>query len=208
MVLSINALAEPVGSIKSWIRPDNVTPLPTNWLICDGTTVSDASSPFNGKAIPDLRDRHARGHTTLTNANFAVDTLYYTGGTLPTGGSDNVSLSHSHTVNSHTHSEGSHKHNISSDNHSHTISNDGSHTHTDGFAGGLWNNGFPAGSMNSAGTHNHGGGTGSDAHDHTGETASAGGGNTGSSNPGTNSQLGSTDIRPSHNELVMIIKVK
>ena len=88
MVISINALSEPVGSIKSWLRPTVATQLPSGWLICDGSTVVDASSPFDGLAIPDLRAKFPRGHATLTNANFGADVAYFAGGTIPAGGAD------------------------------------------------------------------------------------------------------------------------
>lgn len=99
----IGALTGPVGTITPWIRNDASTPLPFGWLICDGSTVVDSESPFNGKVIPDLRARFTRGHSTLTNANFAADTLYYAGGTVPTGGTDSNSLSHGHSTPSHSH---------------------------------------------------------------------------------------------------------
>jgi len=104
MASSINALSEPVGAFTSWLRPDNTTPLPYGWLICDGSTVVDSESPFNGKAVPDLRAKFPRGHATLSNANFAADALYFAGGTVPTGGADTNNLSHAHSVTSHIHS--------------------------------------------------------------------------------------------------------
>jgi len=103
MASSINSLSEPVGAFTSWLRPNNTTPLPFGWLICDGSTVVDSESLFNGETLPDLRARFPRGHATLTNANFAADVLYYTGGTVPTGGVDTNNLSHSHNVTSHRH---------------------------------------------------------------------------------------------------------
>ena len=103
MVTSISQLLEPIGAITEWIRPDNTIPLPFGWLICDGSTVSDSESTFNGKALPDLRGKFPRGHATLSNANFAADTLYFTGGTVPTGGADTVDLSHVHSMPTHRH---------------------------------------------------------------------------------------------------------
>ena len=57
--------------------------LSTRWLECNGQTVSDANSPYNGQAVPDMNGtpRFARGGTT-------------SGGT---GGSDTKNMSHSHT---------------------------------------------------------------------------------------------------------------
>lgn len=103
MVSSISQLSEPIGTTTAWIRPDNTTPLPHGWLICDGSTVVDSDSPFNGKALPDLRAEFSRGHNTLDNSNFASDTLYYAGGTVPAGGQDTVNINHSHPTYSHRH---------------------------------------------------------------------------------------------------------
>jgi hypothetical protein len=117
MVISISSLAEPIGSIKQWIRPNDTTPLPTNWLICDGSTVSNAASPFNGLAVPNLSANFVRGHHSLTNSNFSADTTYYTGGTIPTGGTDSNNLSHTHTDAGHTHTDAGHTHTDSGHNH-------------------------------------------------------------------------------------------
>ena len=103
MVISTSAFSTPVGAIKSWIRPDGTTTLPYGWLICDGSVVSDSSSPFNGKTLPILNSKFLRGHPTLDNSNFGSDSAYFMGGTVPSGGADSRSLGHTHTVNSHTH---------------------------------------------------------------------------------------------------------
>ena len=46
-----------IGTIKPFLS--NITGYPSNnitafWILCDGTTISDAESPFNGQAVPDL----------------------------------------------------------------------------------------------------------------------------------------------------------
>ena len=78
----------PVGTVLSWLKSYTNTPsLPDGWLECDGSNVSDADSPYNGQALPDLNSatqRFLRGSTTS--------------GT--TGGSD----SHTHTVTPAQHS--------------------------------------------------------------------------------------------------------
>jgi hypothetical protein len=184
MVLSISALVEPVGSIKQWIRPDNSTPLPPGWLICDGSTVVDASSVFNGKALPDLRGRFARGHATLDNSNFAADTLYFTGGTLPTGGADSNDFAHTHVVANHAHTVNAHDHTFSAttslkatDNNFQTV-------------------GPPPGATA--------------AHDHTvsGTTGTATPGTSSDGPSATASSLAVIDNRPLFKELVTIIKVR
>lgn len=121
MVLSLSALVEPVGSMKQWLPAITGVAgatVPQNWLICDGSTVSDAASPYNGIALPDSRAKFKRGHNSITNANFATNNVYKAGGTIPAGGSDtdgngghshsyNVSAGdHSHDLSSHTHGPG------------------------------------------------------------------------------------------------------
>lgn len=147
MVLSLNSISEPIGSVKSWLRHDNTVPLPFGWLICDGSLVVDASSSYNGKTLPDFRGRFIRGHATLDNLNFGADTFYYAGGTVPNGGTDSHSLSHTHNVDAHNHS----------------ISSDGAHTHdTNGSPAGnnLVRYDFALGATVSAGSHSHTGFTG------------------------------------------------
>ena len=56
MAIIINSQVEPVGSIKSWVLSE-LSPLPAEWLICDGSTVVDDSSPFNGLSLPDMRSQ-------------------------------------------------------------------------------------------------------------------------------------------------------
>jgi hypothetical protein len=44
----------PVGGILPYVG--SLDSLPPGWLPCDGRTVSDANSPFHGKALPNLMD--------------------------------------------------------------------------------------------------------------------------------------------------------
>jgi hypothetical protein len=100
--------SEPIGSIKVWLRPDSVTALPEGWLICDGSTVNDTFSPFNGRALPDLRGRVVIGHTGLTNENYLTSNYHGgTGGNVPTGGVESLNLAHTHDIGAHQHTIGS-----------------------------------------------------------------------------------------------------
>ncbi len=62
--LAMNAVM-PVGSIIAWHKSLYNT-LPSNWVECNGGTVSDSSSPINGSPIPNLNGegRFLRGGTT------------------------------------------------------------------------------------------------------------------------------------------------
>ena len=201
MVLSVNSLAEPVGSMKSWLRADASVPLPSGWLICDGSTVVDASSPFNGKSLPDMRGRHQRGHATLDNSNFALDATYFAGGTIPSGGADSINLSHSHGINSHNHnmnSDGAHSHNVPSFNTSTqataggrdrggAITSVGFRYDVPGGHDHLYSVTIPTHNTGNTGSHNH---------------------NMNSSSGSANNSLGNSSIVPSNREFVLIIKVK
>ncbi|HMV67289.1 MAG TPA: tail fiber protein [Myxococcota bacterium] len=57
----------PVGTIVAWHKSLAGTPsLPTGWAECNGQTLSDAASPYNGLALPDLNGgaRFLRGSAT------------------------------------------------------------------------------------------------------------------------------------------------
>ena len=63
----------PVGSVIAWLKSLTNTPsLPAKWVECNGQTLSDGSSPYNGVTLPDLngsidtglKGRFLRGHST------------------------------------------------------------------------------------------------------------------------------------------------
>ena len=50
-----NSLASPIGSVCAWLKNLTGTPsLPSGWAECNGQTISDGDSPYDGVAIPDL----------------------------------------------------------------------------------------------------------------------------------------------------------
>jgi hypothetical protein len=68
----------PVGVIVPWHKSmTNVPVLPPQWVECNGQTISDAQSPMNGQAVPNLngqvyaggRGYYLRGGTTSGNFN-------------------------------------------------------------------------------------------------------------------------------------------
>lgn len=55
----------PVGSIIAWNKSLSGTPsLPENWIECNGQTISDADSPYNGLVAPNINNenRFLRGN--------------------------------------------------------------------------------------------------------------------------------------------------
>lgn len=61
------SLSMPIGSIVAWAKTFTGVPaLSAGWVQCDGQTISDAESPYNGHAIPNLNStlRFLRGNTT------------------------------------------------------------------------------------------------------------------------------------------------
>lgn len=59
--------AVPVGTILPWAKSITGIPtLPTGWMECDGSAVSDADSPINGENVPNLNatNKFLRGNTT------------------------------------------------------------------------------------------------------------------------------------------------
>ncbi|MGE4234457.1 MAG: hypothetical protein AB7F43_14120 [Bacteriovoracia bacterium] len=160
----------PLGSIVAWYRPTTATAVPSDWMVCDGSTVTDAASPFFGQAVPDLRGRFIRGYNGVIGSYQAPFT---TGGssTHSHGGSTDSQGSHSHSFSGTTSTNGSHNHGGStstaldgsggqmfvyagvSGQHYHSISSDGNHSHT------------YSGSTDSQGSHSHSVSTDSQNHE-------------------------------------------
>lgn len=84
----------PIGSIISWLKTFTNTPaLPGGWVECNGQSLSDAESVYNGQTIPDLNgdNRFMRGNST-------------SGGT---GGDEAMAHTHTVTANNSGAAEGS-----------------------------------------------------------------------------------------------------
>ncbi|MGD0519516.1 MAG: hypothetical protein ABSA26_18435 [Thermoguttaceae bacterium] len=57
----------PIGSVAAWLKSFTNTPaLPSGWVECNGQTLSDADSVYNGQTIPNLngQNRFLRGSST------------------------------------------------------------------------------------------------------------------------------------------------
>lgn len=62
-----NLIAAPIGTVNSWLKSFTNTPtLPFGWVECNGQTLSDADSVYDGQTIPDLNgdNRFLRGNAT------------------------------------------------------------------------------------------------------------------------------------------------
>jgi hypothetical protein len=84
----------PIGAVLSWLKSLTGTPgMPDGWVECNGQTLNDTNSPYNGQTIPDLNgytgtQRFLRGGGSADGA-----TATASGGT---GGSE--TSAHSHTL--------------------------------------------------------------------------------------------------------------
>lgn len=62
---TIASVSPPIGSILPWHKSFANTPaLPSGWLECNGQTISDAGSPYNGQTLPNLNSNTQDGSTS------------------------------------------------------------------------------------------------------------------------------------------------
>jgi len=96
---SVNDLLLPVGSIVGWPKSLSGTPqtLPGSWIECDGSTISDAESPFNGFAVPALNSgRFLRGASTSGSVGGSTSSTHTH--SLKTDGGNWLALAGSNTA--------------------------------------------------------------------------------------------------------------
>ncbi len=66
---SLIQIAEPVGTIKDWDKTFPSTPSLPSWYVeCDGTVISDSDSPFNG-----YRSRNLNGANVVLSVDWTAD---------------------------------------------------------------------------------------------------------------------------------------
>lgn len=98
----------PIGGIIPWAKTITGVPsLPACWKECDGTNVSDANSPLNGQATPNLNGANAflRGSTTSGGTGGAATHAHSVTASARYYSSAGSGMSfarhgHTHTVNS------------------------------------------------------------------------------------------------------------
>lgn len=86
----------PVGAIIAWDKSATGTPqiLSSNWVECNGQTLSDPGSPFNGQVIPNLNGAAAGANSP----NLArKEQMFLRGGTTSSTGQDYDTKAHNHT---------------------------------------------------------------------------------------------------------------
>ena len=72
----------------------NALPLPSNWVECNGQTLSDSESPFNGQVIPNYNG-YSSGADTLSNSK---QPIFFRGGTTSGVYTADQFQGHKHTL--------------------------------------------------------------------------------------------------------------
>ncbi|NIS62611.1 MAG: hypothetical protein GTO13_18475 [Proteobacteria bacterium] len=55
----------PIGGVIDWYRPNASFPIPNDYMVADGSTVTDPESPLFNESLPDLRSIFVRGAAAL-----------------------------------------------------------------------------------------------------------------------------------------------
>ena len=119
----------PIGAVIDWWRPNSTFAVPDGYMICDGSVVNDAQSPFNGEKLPELRGRFIRGagsesvigktggadrhkHTISGSTDSKVVTMHWSNSNMWVGIPglppwEVANKTHEHTTDAHSHGVGS-----------------------------------------------------------------------------------------------------
>jgi len=90
----------PVGSIVAWHKSMTGTPsLPENWVECNGQTLSDSDSPYDGQVIPNL---NGDGAGAASPGQSGAEQMFLRGGTTSGTGQTDAMQGHKHTGNTGT----------------------------------------------------------------------------------------------------------
>lgn len=98
----------PVGTVVNWWRPSVGYPLPNNWVVCDGRTITDHSFGTGSIVLPDLRNHFVlgadpnRADGSVAPANDQITPP----GIRGVGGSSYRSFNHTHSIGG----DGNHSH--------------------------------------------------------------------------------------------------
>ena len=101
----------PVGGVIAWLKSLTGTPtLPNNFVECNGQTLNDPDSPYDGQVIPDLNgsvgtQRFLRGSTTSGSTGGSETHTHTLASTFPevpdTGGSQHPPSNNSCSTENH-----------------------------------------------------------------------------------------------------------
>jgi len=85
----------PIGAVLPWLKSLTGTPgIPDGWVECNGQTLNDTNSPYNGQTIPDLNGYTGTQRFLRGGGNADGSTPTVSGGT---GGSE--TMTHTHVSN-------------------------------------------------------------------------------------------------------------
>lgn len=79
------ATSVPIGSIIAWLKSFTNTPsIPSGWVECDGSVLSDSDSVYNGATLPDLNgdNQFTRGNSTSGGTGGSSTHSHNFGGTI------------------------------------------------------------------------------------------------------------------------------
>ncbi len=112
----------PIGTVIDWYRPDTTTAIPEGYAICDGSTINDSRSPWDGKALPSLSQKFVRGEVQLANIGSSGGSSTHTHTTSIDH--DHASATTSNSGKNHTHNTNIENYNVaprasSTDKHNH-----------------------------------------------------------------------------------------
>lgn len=97
--LSSNVLttAIPIGTIMAWHKSMTGTPaLPEQWAECNGQTLNDPASPYNGQVIPNLNGEPSGANSPDFSSK---ERLFLRGGIVSGTGQQDAFQGHTHTLN-------------------------------------------------------------------------------------------------------------
>ena len=105
---SIGNVYAPIGTVIPWAKSISGTPaLSSYWAECNGQTITDTDSPFNGQALPDLNGSNSflRGGTTSGGTGGATTHVHAISGTTGAAVNANTAgyLNNIAPLSTHTH---------------------------------------------------------------------------------------------------------
>lgn len=79
----------PVGGVEMMYDYGALISIPSNYVICDGSVISNSESPLNGRYTPNMVNAYAKGATSTTQSGIS---------SYSQSGADSVDFTHNHLV--------------------------------------------------------------------------------------------------------------